>query len=64
MKEYNLNCPAAAKRIRIGVPATVEFGDGGRPNESTNGRISARLVAEAVNVRGKKNASLLDPTAM
>ncbi|GJJ73352.1 ESCRT-I complex subunit VPS28 [Entomortierella parvispora] len=49
MKEYNLNCPAAAKRIRIGVPATVEFGDGGRSTESTNGRVSARLVAEVVS---------------
>ncbi|KAG0040786.1 Vacuolar protein-sorting-associated protein 28 [Gryganskiella cystojenkinii] len=49
MKEYNLDCPAAAKRIRIGVPATVEFGDGGGRANEGNGRVSARQVAETVN---------------
>ncbi|KAF9278569.1 hypothetical protein BGZ68_008495 [Mortierella alpina] len=47
MKEYNLDCPAAAKRIKIGVPATVEFGDNGAPDE-VNGHRTAKYVAETV----------------
>ncbi|KAI1321439.1 hypothetical protein EDD11_005130 [Mortierella claussenii] len=47
MKEYNLDCPAAVKRIRIGVPATVEFGDGGTSDEP-NGHRTAKYVAETV----------------
>ncbi|KAI7828642.1 vacuolar protein sorting-associated [Gamsiella multidivaricata] len=47
MKEYNLDCPAAAKRIKIGVPATVEFGDGGASNEPS-GHKSAKYIAETV----------------
>ncbi|KAF9915206.1 Vacuolar protein-sorting-associated protein 28 [Lobosporangium transversale] len=47
MKEYNLDCPAAAKRIKIGVPATVEFGDGGASDEP-NGHRTAKYVAETV----------------
>ncbi|KAG0325102.1 hypothetical protein BGZ99_001068 [Dissophora globulifera] len=46
MKEYNLDCPAAVKRIKIGVPATVEFG-GGVSNEA-NGHKTAKYVAETV----------------
>lgn len=48
MKEYNLNCPAAAKRIKIGVPATVEFGDG--VSNEANGHRTAKYVAETVQV--------------
>lgn len=46
MKEYNLNCPAAAKRIKIGVPATVEFGDG--VSNEASGHRTAKYVAETV----------------
>ncbi|KAG0000836.1 hypothetical protein BGZ80_006222 [Entomortierella chlamydospora] len=46
MKEYNLDCPAAVKRIKIGVPATVEFGDGAS-NEG-NGHRNFKYVAETV----------------
>ncbi|KAG0196086.1 hypothetical protein BGX28_000144 [Mortierella sp. GBA30] len=46
MKEYNLDCPAAAKRIKIGVPATVEFGDG--VSNEANGHRTAKYVAETV----------------
>ncbi|KAF8981687.1 hypothetical protein BGZ46_002409 [Entomortierella lignicola] len=46
MKEYNLDCPAAVKRIKIGVPATVEFGDG--VSSETNGHRTAKYVAETV----------------
>ncbi|KAF9109975.1 hypothetical protein BGX27_006933 [Mortierella sp. AM989] len=46
MKEYNLDCPAAVKRIKIGVPATVEFGDG-VSNEASDHR-TAKYVAETV----------------
>ncbi|KAF9585164.1 hypothetical protein BGW38_003648 [Lunasporangiospora selenospora] len=46
MKEYNLDCPAAAKRIKIGVPATVEFGDG--VTNEANGHRTAKYVAETV----------------
>lgn len=47
MKDYNLNCPAAVKRIEIGVPATVEHGNSNVPNEA-NGHRTAKYVAEAV----------------
>ncbi|KAF9412904.1 hypothetical protein BGZ94_000895 [Podila epigama] len=44
MREYSLDCPAAAKRIKIGVPATVEFGDGG--SNKASGHL--KYVAETV----------------
>ncbi|KAF9366346.1 hypothetical protein BGX34_003991 [Mortierella sp. NVP85] len=47
MKDYNLNCPAAVKRLEIGVPATVEHGNSNVPNEA-NGHKTAKYVAEAV----------------
>ncbi|KAF9431223.1 hypothetical protein BGZ76_000504 [Entomortierella beljakovae] len=45
-KEYNLDCPAAVKRLKIGVPATVEFGDG--VSNEANGHRTAKYVAETV----------------
>lgn len=50
MKDYNLNCPAAVKRLEIGVPATVEHGNSNVPNEA-NGHKTAKYVAEAVQVK-------------
>ncbi|KAF9970834.1 hypothetical protein BGZ73_006393 [Actinomortierella ambigua] len=47
MKEYDLNCTAAAKRIKIGVPATVEFGDG--VNMETNGQKTAKAAVDAAS---------------
>lgn len=49
MKEYSLDCPAAAKRIKIGVPATIEFGDAGSSNTSGH----YKNVAEIVQVNQK-----------
>jgi hypothetical protein len=49
VKDYNLNCPAAVKRLEIGVPATVEHGNSNVPNEA-NGHKTAKYVAEAVQV--------------
>ncbi|KAG0006911.1 hypothetical protein BGZ65_001988 [Modicella reniformis] len=46
MKEYNLNCPAAVKRIEIGVPATVEHGNS--VSNEANGHRTAKYVAETV----------------
>lgn len=48
MKEYNLTCPAAVERIKIGVPATVE------PDDYK----IAKYVAEAVQVKTKKEDNL------
>ncbi|KAG0085033.1 hypothetical protein BGZ93_010041 [Podila epicladia] len=44
MKEYSLDCPAAAKRIKIGVPATIEFGDAGSSNTSGHYKNVAEIV--------------------
>ncbi|KAF9390195.1 hypothetical protein CPB97_009762 [Podila verticillata] len=44
MKEYSLDCPAAAKRIKIGVPATVEFGDAGSSKASGHYKNVAEIV--------------------
>lgn len=55
MKEYSLDCPAAAKRIKIGVPATVEFGDAGSSKASGH----YKNVAEIVQVTRKRNNWLI-----
>ncbi|KAG0227613.1 hypothetical protein BGW42_004369 [Actinomortierella wolfii] len=45
MKEYSLDCTAAAKRIKIGVPATVEFGDG--VSTEANGQRTVKAAVES-----------------
>ncbi|KAF9165609.1 Vacuolar protein-sorting-associated protein 28 [Actinomortierella ambigua] len=47
LKEYDLDCTAATKRIKIGVPATVEFGDG--VNMEASGQRTVKAAVEAAS---------------
>lgn len=46
MSTYFLNCPAAASRLKIGVPATVEHSTA----TESGGQKTAKYVAETVQV--------------